>query len=174
MLVTDLDIQTVHSSSIKMTTDDLAAPSGALGADIDGVLGNDVLRNFRVTLDYSAGSVKFGPLSAIHHGVFTKLLRIDNRYFFHLNANGVPLTFLLDTGTSFSALSSRGWSRLNQNKKGLPTIDGVRSSGTSATSKLVCIQQMSIGHASYENVPMRVQPPTSAGIFANLDVSGLS
>jgi hypothetical protein len=156
-----------------MTTDDLAASSGALGVHIDGVVGNDVLRKFRVTLDYSAGSVTFGPLSAIHHGVPTKLLRIENRYFVHLNANGVPLTFLLDTGTNFSALSSSGWSRLNRNKKRLPTIDGVRSSGTSATSKLVCIQQMSIGHASYENVPMRVQPPTSAGIFANLDVSGL-
>jgi predicted aspartyl protease len=173
VLVTDLDIQSVHSSSIKMTTDDLAASSGALGVHIDGVLGNDVLRNFRVTLDYSAGSVTFGPLSAIHHGVPTKLLRIENRYFVHLSSDGVSLTFLLDTGTNFSALSSSGWSRLNQNKKELPTIDGVRSSGTSATSKLVCIQQMSIGHASYENVPMRVQPPTSAGIFANLDVSGL-
>jgi len=173
VLVTDLDIQSVHSSSVKMTTDDLAASSGALGVHIDGVVGNDVLRKFRVTLDYSAGSVTFGPLSAIHHGVPTKLLRIENRYFVHLNANGVPLTFLLDTGTNFSALSSSGWSRLNRNKKGLPTIDGVRSSGTSATSKLVCIQQMSIGHAFYENVPMRVQPPTSAGIFANLDVSGL-
>ncbi|HEY6851872.1 MAG TPA: aspartyl protease family protein [Terracidiphilus sp.] len=173
VIVTDIDIQSVHSSSIKMTTDDLAASSGALGVHIDGVVGNDVLRKFRVTLDYSAGSVTFGPLSAIHRGVPTKLLRIENRYFVHLNANGVPLTFLLDTGTNFSALSSSGWSRLNRNKKGLPTIDGVRSSGTSATSKLVCIQQMSIGHASYESLPMRVQPPTSAGIFANLDVSGL-
>jgi predicted aspartyl protease len=173
VLVKDLDIQSVHSSSIRMMTDDLAANSGALGVHIDGVLGNDVLRNFRVTLDYSAGSVTFGPLSAIHRGVPTKLLRIGNRYFVHMSSDGVSLTFLLDTGTNFSALSSSGWSRLNQNKKGLLTIDGVRSSGTSATSQLVCIQQMSIGRASYENLPMRVQPPTSAGIFADLDVSGL-
>jgi hypothetical protein len=69
VLVTDLDIQSVHSSSIRMMTDDLAASSSALGVHIDGVLGNDILRNFRVTLDYSAGSVTFGPLSAIHHGV---------------------------------------------------------------------------------------------------------
>jgi predicted aspartyl protease len=173
VLVTDLDIQAVHTSSIKMTTDDLAASSGALGVHIDGVLGSDVLRNFRVTLDYSAGSVTFGPPSAIHHGVPIKLLRIENRYFVHLSSDGIPLTFLLDTGTNFSALSSNGWSRLNQNKKGLLTIDGVRSSGTSAASQLVCMQQINIGRASYENLPMRVQPPTSAGIFANLDVNGL-
>lgn len=173
VLVTDLNVQSVHSSSIKMMTDDLTAYSGALGVHIDGVLGNDVLRNFRVTLDYSAGSVTFGPLSTMHHGVPAKLLRIGNRYFVHLSSEGVSLNFLLDTGTNFSALSTSGWSRLNQTRKGLPTIDGVRSSGTSMTSQLVCIQQMSIGRASYENLPMGVQPPTSVGIFAHLDVSGL-
>jgi hypothetical protein len=83
-----------------------------------------------------------------------------------MSSDGVSLTFLLDTGTNFSALSSSGWSRLDQNKKGLLTIDGVRSSGMSATSQLVCIQQMSIGRASYENLPMRVQPPTGVpGVF---------
>jgi len=173
VLVTNLDIQSVHGSGIKMMTDDLAASSGALGVHIDGVLGNDVLRDSMVTLDYSAESVTFGPISAIHHGTLIKLHRVGNRYFVSLNSNGVSLPFLLDTGTNFSALSSSGWSRLNHNKKTLPTIDGVRSSGTSATSKLVCIRQMSIGPASYENLPMRVQPPTSAGILANLDVSGL-
>jgi predicted aspartyl protease len=173
VVVTDLDIQSVHSSNIKMTTDDLAASSGALGAHIDGVLGNDILRKSWVTLDYSTGSVTFGPLSATHHGVPTKLLRIENRYFVHSSSDGISLTFLLDTGTNFSALSNSGWSRLNQDKKGLLTIDGVRSSGTSTTSQLVCIQQMSIGRDSYKNLPMRVQPLTSAGILANLDVSGL-
>jgi len=173
VLVTDLDIQSAHSSSIKMMTDDLAASSNALGVHIDGVLGNDILRNFAVILDYSAGSVTFGPISAIHHGSPIRLHRIGNRYFVHLSSDGVPLTFLLDTGTNFSALSSSGWSRMNHNKKAWPTIDGVRSSGTSAASRLVCIDQMNIGHASYENLPMRIQPPTSAGIFANPDVSGL-
>ena len=32
---------------------------------------------------------------------------------------------------------------------------------------------MLIGRASYENLPMRVLPPTSAGILSNPDVSGL-
>jgi hypothetical protein len=52
-------------------------------------------------------------------------------------------------------------------------VGGVRSSGTSATSKLVCIPRMLIGRASYENLPMRVQPTTSAGILSNADISGL-
>jgi predicted aspartyl protease len=172
VLVTNLEIQSVHIKEIKMLTDDLAASSGALGVHIDGILGNDIFGKFTVTLDYSAGSVTFGPIS-IHHGVPIKLRRIGDRYFANLRSGGVPLTFLLDTGTNFSSLSQGGWSRLNQDKRALPAIDGVRSSGTSATSKLVCIPQMLIGRASYENLPMRVLPPTSVGILSNPDISGL-
>jgi predicted aspartyl protease len=166
MLVTDLDIQSVHSSDLKVMTDDLTASSGALEVHIDGVLGNDFLCKFRVTLDYSAGSVTFDHLPVLHHGAPIKLHRIGNRYFVHLNFDGVSLIFLLDTGTNFSALSNSGWARLNESKRALSVIDGVRSSGTAATSKLVCIHKLTIGRASYENLPMRVQPPTSAGFFA--------
>jgi predicted aspartyl protease len=173
MLVTDLDIQSVHSTDTKVMTDDLAASSGALGVHIDGVLGNDFLCKFTVTLDYSAGSVTFNHIPVLHHGVPIKLHRIGNLYFVHLNSDGVSLIFLLDTGTNFSALSNSGWSRQNESKRALPVIDGVRSSGTTATSKLVCIHQLTIGRASYENLPMRVQPPTSAGFFANAGVDGL-
>ena len=173
ILVPHLDIQAIHSSGLRMMTDDLAATSGALGVHIDGVLGNDVIRKFTIKLDYSVGSVTFGRISVAPHGVPIKLQRIGSRYFAHLNFDGVPLRFLLDTGTNFSVLSNSGWSRLNQDKKALSVIDGVRSSGTSAPSKLVCIRQMTIGRTSYENLPMRVQPPMSAGFFSNPDVDGL-
>lgn len=173
VLITDLNIQSAHVNSIKMMTDDLSASSGALGVTIDGVLGDDILRDFVATLDYSAGSVTFGPVSAIHHGFPVKLYKIGNRYLVHLKSDGVSLAFLLDTGTNFSVLSSSGWLKLNQSKEALLTIDGVRSSGTSATSKLVCIHQMRVGSASYENLPMRLVPPTSAGVLANLQVNGL-
>jgi hypothetical protein len=173
VLVTNIEIQSVHIKDMKMLTDDLVASSGALGVHIDGILGNDILGKFAVTLDYSAGSVTFGPISAMHHGVPIKLRRIGDRYFADLKSGGVPLTFLLDTGTNFSSLSQAGWSRLNQGQQSLPTIDGVRSSATSATSKLACIPQMLIGRASYEHLPMRVLPPTSAGIFSNPNISGL-
>jgi predicted metalloprotease with PDZ domain len=38
---------------------------------------------------------------------------------------------------------------------------------------LVCIRKMTIGPTSYENLPMRVQSPTSAGFLSNPDVDGL-
>jgi predicted aspartyl protease len=173
ILVPHLDIQSVHGRGLRMMTDDLAATSRALGVHIDGVLGNDVIRKFTIKLDYSIGSVTFGRISVAPHGVPIKLRRIGNQYFLHLNLDGIPLTFLLDTGTNFSVLSSSGWSRLNQDRKARSVIDGVRSSGTSAPSKLVCIRRMTIGRSSYENLPMRVQPPTSAGFFSNPDVDGL-
>jgi hypothetical protein len=80
---------------------------------------------------------------------------------------------LLDTGTNFSALSQSGWKKLNRKKTALSLVDGVRTSGTSATSKLVCVHEMAVGGMSYQNLPMRVQPPTSAGFFADPDVDGL-
>jgi predicted aspartyl protease len=171
--VTDLEIQSIHSRDLNVMTDDLTAGSRALGVHIDGVLGNDYLRKFTVTLDYSAGSVTFDHTSVSHRSVPIILGRVGNRYFVHLNFDGVLLSFLLDTGTNFSALSQSGWARLNQNKTVLPLIDGVRSSGTSATSKLVCIQRASLGRNSFQNLPVRVQPPMSAGIFANPAVDGL-
>jgi predicted aspartyl protease len=171
--VSDLEIQSIHSSDLNVMTDDLTASSGALGVRIDGVLGNDFLRKFTVTLDYSVGSITFDHISVSHHGVPINLGRVGNRYLVHLNFDGVLLSFLLDTGTNFSALSQSGWARLNQDKTVLPLIDGVRSSGTSATSKLVCIQRVTLGRNSYQNLPVRVQPPMSAGIFANPAVDGL-
>jgi hypothetical protein len=63
ILVPHLDIQSVHSSSLRMMTDDLAATSGALGVHIDGVLGNDVIRKFSIKLNYFVGSVTFGRIS---------------------------------------------------------------------------------------------------------------
>ena len=173
MLVNDLDIQSIHSNDLKVMTDDLAASSVALGVHIDGALGNDLLRKFTVTLDYSAGSVRFDRTSIVHHGIPIKLGRIENRFFAHLNFDGVPLMLLLDTGTNFSTLSQSGWEKLNQKKTALSLVDGVRTSGTSATSKLVCVHEMAIGGTSYQNLPMRVQPPTSVGFFADPDVDGL-
>ena len=173
ILVPHLDIQSVHSSGLRTMTDDLTATSRALGVHIDGVLGNDVIRRFTITLDYSVGSVTFGRISVAPHGVPIKLRRIGNQYFARLSSDGVLLTFLLDTGTNFSVLSNSGWSRLSRDKKVLSVIDGVRSSGTSAPSELVCIRQMTIGRTSYENLPMRVQPPTSGGFFSNPDVDGI-
>jgi len=125
MLVNDLDIQSIHSNDLKVMTDDLAASSVALGVHIDGALGNDLLRKFTVTLDYSAGSVRFDRTSIVHHGIPIKLGRIENRYFTHLNFDGVPLMLLLDTGTNFSALSQSGWEKLNQKKTALSLVDGV-------------------------------------------------
>jgi len=173
VLVTDLDIESIHCSDLNVMTDDLTSSSKALGVHIDGVLGNDFLSQFTVMLDYSAGTVTFDHKSPMHQGIPIKLRRIGNRYFAQLNFDGVPLIFLLDTGTNFSALSQSGWARLNQNKTVLSLIDGVRSSGTSATSKLVCIHQVTFGRTSYQNLPMRVQPATSAGIYANPAVDGL-
>jgi predicted aspartyl protease len=173
MLVANLDIQSIHSSDLKVMTDDLGASSVALGVHIDGVLGNDLLRKVTVTLDYSAGSVTFDHTSIVQHGIPIKLDRVEGRYFAHLNFDGVLVILLLDTGTNLSALSQSGWGKLNRKKRTLPLIDGVRSSGTSATSKLVCIHRVTIGRTSYHNFPMRVQPPTSVGFLANPGIDGI-
>ena len=93
VLVHKLEIPPIYSNDLQMMTDDLTASSVALGVYIDGVLGNDLLREFTVTLDYSAGSVKFDRKSIVHHGIPIKLGRIDDRYVAHLNFDGAPLMF---------------------------------------------------------------------------------
>ena len=173
VVVADLDIQSIHSSGVKMMTEDLATSFGALGVHIDGVLGNDFLRQVTATLDYSAGTVTFARKPVTHHGIPIKLHRVGDRYFALLNFAGVPLSFLVDTGTNFSSLSQSGWSRLDQSRTTLRFIDGVRSSGTSATSKLVCISRVIIGQTSYQNLAMRVQPPLSDGFLASPGIDGL-
>jgi predicted aspartyl protease len=173
MLVSTLETQTMHGSDVKVITDDLTATSRALGEHIDGVLGDDLLQTSTITLDYGAGSMSVDPAAGVHHGVLIKLRKLDDRYFVLLELDRVPMALLLDTGTNFSMLSQSGLQKLNHDRTEDPIINGVRSPGTSATSQLVCIHQLVIGGISYQHFPMRVQPTTSAGLFADPGIDGL-
>jgi hypothetical protein len=171
--VKEFDVESVHSSDLMLMTANLTASSRAIGEHIDGVLGNDFLRRFTVTLDYSAGSVTFDETPVAHHGVPMKLRRLGDRYFVLVNLDDVPLSLLVDTGTNFSALSPNGWTRLDKGKRPFLPIEGVRSSETSATSKLICVHRMTIGKTSYHDLPMRVLPSMSAGFLADPNVDGV-
>jgi len=52
-------------------------------------------------------------------------------------------------------------------------VDGVRSSGGSEDAKFVLMPRVDIGGATSNNVPLRVQPQTRDGLFADDDFDGL-
>jgi len=172
--VGDLSVDSSNIRDVEMIMIDLTPASKALGLHIDGILGSDILRRYRITLNFSTGSVKVDLNShPPTNGFAVKLHAIDSRYFVHMTIQGAPMELLLDTGTNLSSISQSGWIQLTL--KWMPTrlIDGVRSSGNSSGSQLVCIPQMAIGRIAYHNFPVRVQPPTPAGIFADPSFKGL-
>ncbi len=172
--VGDLSVDSSNIRDVEMIMIDLTPASKALGLHIDGILGSDILRKYRITLNFSTGSVKVDLNShPPTNGFVVKLHAIDSRYFVHVTIQGVPMELLLDTGTNLSSISQSRWAQLT--KKWMPTrlIEGVRSSGNSSGSQLVCIPQIAIGRIAYHNFPVRIQPPTSGGIFADPSFNGL-
>lgn len=172
--VGNLSVGSSNIRDVEMITIDLTSASKALGLHIDGVLGSDILRRYRITLNFSTGSVKIDLQSHPQtNGFAVKLHAIGSRYFVHVTIQGVPMELLLDTGTTLSSISQSGWDQLTH--KWIPTrlIEGVRSSGNVSGSQLVCIPQMAVGRIVDHNFPVRVQPPTPAGIFADPGFNGL-
>ena len=53
------------------------------------------------------------------------------------------------------------------------TLDGVRSSGGSVGAKFVLMPRVDIGGVTSRNVPLRVQPQTRDGLFADAEFDGL-
>ena len=170
VLVTSLNLGAVQHNSLEVMTDHLEAISAALGKHIDGVLGNDVLRNSVITLNYSSGLVTFGRLISKTQGFSTKLHRVGDLYSIFVEDKNVSLNFLLDTGTNFSAISQNSWSKLGLDKASL--VNGIRSSGASAAS-LGCMHNVKIGRLSYQNLPMRVLPTMHSGLFSRPDIDGI-
>lgn len=108
--VGDLSVDSSNIRDIEMITIDLTPASKALGLHIDGILGSDILRRYRITLNFSTGAVKVDLNShPPTNGFVVKLHAIDSRYFVHVTIQGAPMELLLDTGTNLSSISQSGW-----------------------------------------------------------------
>ena len=172
--IRDIKIDSFHLQGVELLSSDLSSASLAAGVTINGILGSDVLRHFSVRIDFSSGSVQFGTNTAVPaRGVIVTLQPANNVYFVPLNLQGAPVSLLLDTGTNGSIVSSHVWSDITMHWQPQTVLDGVRSSGGSEGAKFVLIPEANIGGATSRNVPLRVQPQTRDGLFADADFDGL-
>jgi PDZ domain/gag-polyprotein putative aspartyl protease len=158
---------------VDLLTTDLIPQSRALGEKIDGVLGVDLLRKYWVTIDYAAGTVKLDPLPNGKPGRAVRLHSVGDRFFVPLRIQGEPMDLLLDTGTDLSVMSYSGWLQLNRKWKAPALISGIRSPGSPAPLRLMCVSDLEIESVEYKQVPMRVLTQASSGFLSVSNEKGL-
>ena len=172
--ISKLGIGSFHLQNVQMLSTDLSPIFLKAGISIDGILGSDVLRHFVVRIDFASGSAQFGMSDMIPEGAtVVKLQPVNDHYFVPVGVQGVPTTLLLDTGTNASSISSQAWLHITTHWKPTSVLDGVRSTGGSENTKFVLVPVVDIGRNASRNVPFRIQPQTTEGLFAETSFDGL-
>jgi len=172
--VGDLGLDSFHLRDLEILSGDLGATALAAGVPIDGILGSDVLRRFTVRIDFSSGSAQFVTNATTQSGqMIVRLRHVENLYFVPLSLQGTPVSLLLDTGANTSSVSSHAWSNITTHWRPQSMVDGIRSTGGSASSSFALIPTIAIGAATVRDVPVRVQPSTHDGLFGDAGFDGL-
>jgi predicted aspartyl protease len=170
----EIEIQSSRLADVELVATDLGGTSEAIGLQIDGVLGIDLMRQFVITINYSAGSVDFNPRGRIlDPGTMIKLESFRNLYLLSIVLHGKPMNLLLDTGSNSSAISQSGWSQLLEASSSGSFVEGIGSPGSPSGGKFVCIREMSIGGTILHKTPMRIAPESSSGLFSDPSFTGL-
>ena len=146
-------------------TDELARIGAVVGAKIDGDIGYNVLKHFRVTVDYSrnlmnlsAASGESGKDGAVHFEIAPNkplmVLPVE------VNGSG-PYRFCLDTGTSMTAISPALAARL-----GISMRPGARQ-GMAAGGRISVsfgrLASLAVGHHRVGDLDV-----TSANFFSSI------
>jgi predicted aspartyl protease len=172
--LSDLAIGRFHLTQLDMMTSDLRHVSSALGENIDGVMGINLLCKFAIRLDYSTGTARFDTVTERQSaGTPIKLETINDLYFAPVLVQGKEMHLSLDTGSNSSSLSWSTWLSLTSAAHPKSFIQGVGSSGGSSGAALVCLPKVAIGDHHLRNLPIRLQPRTQAGLFADPRFDGL-
>ena len=172
--VADLEIQSFHIEGVDMLSSDLSAMALAAGVPVDGILGADLLRRFTVRIDFYSGSAQFATTAnPPARASLVKLQPDHNLYFVPLSVQGTPVRLLLDSGANSSSISSQAWSNVTRYWQPEFTVDGIRSTGGTGSTKFVLIPSIGLGSASADNIPLRIQPETMDGLFADASFDGL-
>jgi hypothetical protein len=170
----DIEIQSSWIRDAELVATDLGGTSEALGLQIDGVLGIDLMRQFVITINYSAGLVDFKPRRRIlDPGTMIKLESFRDLYLLSAVLQGKPMNLLLDTGSNSSAISQSGWSQLLETSSSGSFVEGIGSPGSPSGGKFVCIREMSIGGTMLHKTPMRIAPESASGLFSDPGFTGL-
>jgi predicted aspartyl protease len=149
--------------------------SAALGATVDGVLGNDILQGFAFQLNYSKQELIYGPLSKLGNvGTAVRLRRSGDQFFVPVHLLSVPIDLLLDTGANSTNLSWGTWQKLKQLWEPHAVIDGVvRAGAPTPPAFLVCLPNVSLGNAMLSDQVVRIQRPVDSGVFSLEGFAGI-
>jgi len=172
--VRTLEIASLHVENVPMIVMDMSPLASASGDKLDGILGTDLLKLFPLKLDLSDGLAEPLTLAEIPSGsVVVELDEIDGLFYCATKVQGVPVHLLLDTGANLSNISSAAWNRVTATWKPRSVIRGVRSSGGPGEASLVLVPSLTLAGTKMHDVAMRVQPPMTAGLYADQNFDGL-
>jgi hypothetical protein len=160
-------------------TGELARVGAAIGARVDGDLGFNFMKDFRVTVDYERQVVRFAPASEASradgvpaHSVPFRLAAAKPLIVVPARANGEgPFSFALDTGASRSFLSPELARRL-----GVATVEERAATGAGGAVRVSAgrLTSLAVGGASVRDHAIAVGDFLPAiGTAAGAELDGI-
>jgi hypothetical protein len=150
-------------------------PSRAVGAKVDGLLGNDILGELTFKLNYSKQELVLAPLSQLGTlASLVQLRRSRDQLFVPVQIMSLQSDLLLDTGTNSTNLSWPTWQQLSQRWTPTSIIDGVVRAGVpTQPAFLVCLPKMSVGSVTIADQVVRIQRAVESGAFSTEQFAGI-
>jgi predicted aspartyl protease len=176
--VDSLAVGEMRLENVDVAIVDLVSIGRAVGAKIDGDIGYNFLKHFRVTVDYPDSAIRLEDPKSIEHlarGAKTEVpIRLANPakplILVDVHANGCgPFQFAIDTGTSTSSITPQLAKELSLTTSEIPPITGGGGQIVASTAKL---QSFQLGGAKIENMAVVVADfftMLNAAIGAKLD-----
>jgi hypothetical protein len=158
-----------------LTVVNMEAAARALGVNVDGILGNDILGELSFRLNYSKQELVFGPPSRLGSRAATiDLRRSGDQFFIPVQAMSLSAELLLDTGTNSTNLSWETWQQLSERWTPPSIVDGVVRAGVpTPPAFLVCLPNLSVGNVTIADPVVRIQRPVEAGAFSTEQFAGI-
>ena len=159
----------------KLAEIDLTPISGAVGTQVDGVLGADILERFTFKVTYSRGLLLVGPLDSLGRlGRTIPLRRTSGQFLIKATLISVPGEFVLDTGANSTNVSWKLWADLSRTWTPTNTVEGiVRAGNPTSSAILVCLPEITIGGVTVRNQAIRAQKRSGEGAFSSEDFNGI-
>jgi predicted aspartyl protease len=143
------------------------APQAAIGAQVDGVLGNDVLEGLVFRLNYSKQRLFFESLHSLRsRGTVVPLRRSNGQFLISTTLVSEPIDLILDTGTNVTSLSWRSWEKVTRTWKPAGIVAGIARAGNpTSPAILVCLPEIRFGGEVVRDHAVRAQTKSDEGVF---------
>ncbi|GAC1505011.1 MAG: hypothetical protein NVS1B11_01720 [Terriglobales bacterium] len=171
----DLNIGTTKFNHLTVSELDLAPVAKAVGTDVDGILGTDILQQFTFKLNYSNRTLTIGALPNLGTlGVPLILKRSGRQFLLQSDLINKPVDLVLDTGSNSTDLSATTWSLLTEDWTPSRFVEGVQRAGNpTSPAILVCLPSITLGSFKLTSQAVRAQKKSDAGAFSSEEFNGI-